>query len=164
MITQRLRRGQRGAGRKLLHQLAEQRAQPRLVRHRGDVGGVLRVGELGEHHQERAAVATACPDLLGEGMEPGDPLRAGIGADAGRRLAQHRPVAGAAACDVRGDELVLGTEQPVQRGGRNRRGRGHGVDPGGADALPVEQVSRDPQDQLTRLRRAPSSDAAGACR
>lgn len=64
------------------------------------------------------------------------------------------------ALHVGGDEVVLGGEESVERGGSDLRLRGDGVDAGGPDALPIEQLVRDGQDVLTGLGGGTSRPAA----
>jgi hypothetical protein len=80
-------------------------------------GRELRIGKLGERHEERAAAAALRLDLLVERVEQRQDALAGR-ADAGRGgLGQPLPVETVGALDVRGDQVVLGGEQPVERGG-----------------------------------------------
>jgi hypothetical protein len=104
---------------------------------------VLGIRELGQRHQERAASALVGLHLLGEGVEHGQDLIPGQRSPGPGGGVEPLPVEPERPLDVRGDQLVLGGEEAVERGRRDARFGGHPVHPGGSDAVPVEQLVRD---------------------
>ena len=73
-------------------------------------------------------------------------MRSRGGPMAARSPRSSTPVEAVGALDVRGDQVVLGGEQPVERGGGHLGLGGDRVNAGGADAVPVEELVGDRED------------------
>jgi hypothetical protein len=115
------------------------------------MGGQLRIGELGQRHEEGAAATALRLDLLVEGVEERQDALARRPDDRRGRLGHPRSIEAVGALDVGGDQVVLGREQPVQRRGGHAGLGGDRVDPGRADPVPVEELVGDRQDVLAGL-------------
>jgi hypothetical protein len=128
------------------------------------MGGELRIGELGERHEKRAAAAAFGLHLLVERVEQRQDALARRPEDRCGRRRQPLLVETVGALDVRGDQVVLGGEQPVEGGGGHVGLGGDGVDAGGANAVPVEQLVGHRENVLARLGGSTSRAVVGAGR
>jgi hypothetical protein len=142
---------------------AEPLVNPLLRADRALVGGQCVVGELRERHHAGASPEHLGPDVLGEGVEHGEDARARIRPGGGDRRVETSLRLFPRPRDVGGHQLVLRRERAVEHVGRDPGFGRDLVHARRADAVPVEEATRDVEDELPGLGRRPAHRGSPSC-